>query len=256
MKRIVALGLLFASLCVAAPVSSASPVDAIGVDEHVGARIPLDLRLADSRGRAVRLRDYFGDQPVLLILAYSRCTMLCNLVLRGVARAVRNMDGVAGRDFRIVTVSLDPEESAARAAEHEGRLLAAIDATDPEAWSFLTGSDESIHALAASLGFKYAYDARTKQWAHPSVVFAVGPDGRIRRYLYGIEFSAGEVTEALTGTGTAPGPSGILRCFRFDAVSRRYGRAVALTMQLGALTVLAALIALLVTLHRRGRSRA
>jgi protein SCO1 len=234
-----------------------SPVDAVGVEEHVGTRIPLDLTLRDTRGKTVRLRDYFdGEQPVLLVLAYSRCTTLCNLVLRGVARSVRGMDAVAGRDFRIVTVSIDPQETAARAAEHEGHLLAAIDATDPRAWSFLTGREESIRALAASLGFKYTYDARTRQWAHPSVVFALAPDGRVRRYLYGFEFPAAEMTDALTKGGAGPTPGGILRCFRFDAASRRYGRAVALTLQIGAFTVLAGVVLLIVTSQRRGRRRA
>jgi protein SCO1/2 len=225
---------------------------AIGLDEHVGAQLPLDLPFTTPEGKHVHLRDVFdGKHPVVLVLAYARCEMLCSVVLHGVGEAIKDTHLVAGRDYRPVIVSLDPSETPGEAGRRRGNL--GYPAT------YLVGDDAAIHALANTLGFHYAWDERTKQYAHPVVIFVLTPDGHIAEYLRGVNFPAldGPLARAARGETTRSTASDLISCFHFDPSLRHYGPAIQLFLRLGAATILASVIALvtaLVSWERRRRA--
>jgi protein SCO1/2 len=250
-----------------------------GLDERPGAQLPLDLGFTDSTGRAVRLGDYFGDgKPVLLLLTYTRCAMLCSLVLRGTGKALAGLDQPPGRDFRVVNVSIDPRDTPHEAARKQAVMLEQIGlAGQPERWPFLVGEEAAIRALADSVGFRYAWDARTEQYAHPTVIFAIDPRGRVARYLYGFEFPPRVILEALAraragivdpAAASADARAGarpdqrpgigeaILDCFRFETSLRLFGAPVQRVFQGGALVILGVLIMAVALLFRRERRHA
>jgi protein SCO1/2 len=234
----------------------------VGVDERLGERVPLDLVFTDSRGEPARLGQFFGgERPVLLILAYNRCAMLCSLVLRGAADAVSQLDMKPGQDFRVITVSIDPGETAQQAFRQQELMLERIGLPGQiEAWPFLVGQEPAIAALARSLGFRYAWDERTRQYAHPAVIFAITPEGRISRYLHGVVFArdelAGALRDAAAGRVHSAGEGGgLLSCFRFSAALGKYGPAIQLMFQIGALMILLAVVSGLLFLIRRQAGR-
>lgn len=237
------------------------PVQGIGVDQRVGARVPLDLQFVDTSKQRVRLGDYFGDgKPVLLVMAYNRCPMLCSLVLDGVAEVLGKVDGEPGVDYRVITISIDPSETPDEAARKQAVFLERLDHAGERArWPFLVGQEQNIRALADSLGFRYAWDARTRQYAHPAVVFVLGPDGMISRYLQGVRLDAAVVESALRDAGHGrTGESligSILSCFRFESAMQKYGRAIEIMFRVGALLIFAVVVAVLLLLFRRERRK-
>lgn len=259
------LGAALAAVALAAPASPAHAVNpavqAVDVDEHLGARLPLELAFTDENGHRVRLADQFADgKPVVLVLAYFRCPMLCDLVLHGVVDAVVRQGLVLGRDFRALTVSIDPKDTPAAAALKQHGMLQALNAPDAgAAWPFLVGDVASVHRLAGALGFEYAYDPKSDQYAHPAVAFVLTPDGHISRYLYGVKFRPLDVRLAVDEA--AHGKVGgivdrvLLTCFRYDPATRRYGWAVRGVLQGGATLTLLAFGLGMFLIVRRGRRR-
>jgi len=220
----------------------------IDVIEHLGETIPLDLQFLNSRGDAVRLRDYFGrGKPVILSLHYTNCPMLCSLVLNGLSRAVNDLAYVPGEDFAMISVSFDPREtpqlSAAVQERYQGQLKAS---TPPEAWLFLTGPESHSKALAEALGFKYYFIEKTGEFAHPAVIFVLTQDGRISRYVYGINFKERDLRLALLEA--SEGKIGntvdrlILYCFHYDPDAKGYVVLAGNIMKLGGAASLLLLI--------------
>lgn len=233
----------------------------VGLDEHVGDKVPRDVVLTSSTGERVELGSLFdGHRPVVLVLAYARCTMLCSVVLRGIADAVRTSPAVLGHDYLPVIVSLDPYETPDEAARRQNTLLVDIARTgDRTSWPYLVGDAGEVSRLAAALGFRYAWDADTKQYAHPAVVFVLTPDGTIAEYLRGISFDglAAAVARAARGELSPSHAQELLSCFRFDPSLRRYGAKIALLYKLSAGVVLASLAGMIVALvvwERRRRA--
>jgi len=236
-------------------------LESIEITEKIGEPIPLDLPFTDSTGKERRLGQFFHpDKPVILILAYYRCPMLCNLVISGTVNALKGTGLKLGRDFVALTVSIDPSETPQLAAERKaGHLQALGEPTTDPSWAFTTGADVQVHALAKSVGFGYSYDEDTKQYAHPAVIFVLTPAGKISRYLYGIEYSPRDLKLALVEA--ADGKVGtsldrvLLSCFKYDPALRRYGFYVWGILKGGALVVFAMLSALLAVLWRRELKR-
>ncbi|HEY1556219.1 MAG TPA: SCO family protein [Kofleriaceae bacterium] len=228
---------------------------AVGLDEHVGARVPMQLSFTDSTGRRVALGDYFdGHRPVVLVMAYARCQMLCSLVLRGVAEAIAHGRGEPGVDYLPIVVSLDPRETTSTALHYQDKLLAQIGHPGDRArWPYVVGDQPDIAALADALGFRYAWDSETQQYAHPAVVFVIGPDGRIAEYVRGVTFDdlPDAVDRARAGALTPSAARDILSCFHFDPATRRYGHQMMLFLRLGAATVVLGLVLVVFVARRR-----
>jgi protein SCO1/2 len=219
----------------------------VGFDQRLGASVPPELRFRDDAGREVTLRDYFGTRPVVLSLNYYACPMLCTVTLNGLASALNVLSSFdAGREFEVLTVSFDPSEGPELAAGKKAAYLSRYKRPTAEAgWHFLTGDADSIDALTKAVGFRYTWDEETKQFAHPAGVVVLTPEGRISRYLFGIEYAPKDLKLALMeSTARRIGSlvdQAILYCYRYDPMTGRYSASIIGLMRLGALATLLAL---------------
>jgi protein SCO1/2 len=229
-----------------APVEDTRPplLRQVGIDQRLNHQLPLDLVFRNETGQQVPLRAYFGRRPVILTLVYYECPMLCNQVLNGLVSALRVLKFDAGREFDIVTVSFNPRETPALAAEKKQNYLARYKRpTAAAGWHFLTGEPEAIDALTRAVGFRYAYDPATKQFAHASAILVLTPDGRIARYFYGIEYAPKDLrlglVEASQGKVGNLVDQVLLYCFHYDPATGKYGAIAMNIMRIAAvLTVL------------------
>jgi protein SCO1 len=228
------------------PAGYTSPeLQRLNVIEHIGQSIPLDVRLVDDLGQNRIVGDYFNKgKPVIIVMAYYNCPMLCTLVLNGLGDALRTMSLQAPRDFTILTVSIDPRETPPLAAAKKKNYIANVGRNGLEDgwWFFVTEESES-QRLADALGFKYFWDEPNKQFAHPAVVMVLTPEAKISRYLYGIEFKAHDVKMSLLEA--AAGKVGttldriILYCYHYDPDKKGYTVLAGNIMKLGgAVTVI------------------
>jgi protein SCO1/2 len=225
----------------------AAPKRLEGVDvvEHLDSPVALDLVFNDEDGNPISLREIAdGSVPIIFTLNYSNCPMLCGLQLPGLAKSLKQLEWTAGKQFQIITVSLDPTEKPARARESKQKYLGLYGRPEAAAgWHFLTGSKRNIEALAESLGIEFGYNEKRDEYVHPAVLTLVTPDGRIGRYLYGIEYhpktlrlSLADVSEGKVGSTV---DRLILYCFHYDETEGRYGPVALNIMRLGgALAVL------------------
>ncbi len=226
----------------------------VEVTEHLGTAVPHGLAFKDENGKSVTLGQYFdGKHPVILTFNYSNCPMLCSLMLNGLLRGLKELSYTPGNEFRIVTVSIDHRETPEHALKTKRRYMAEYARPGAEqGWSFLTGNEEAVRAYARALGFGFAYNESRKEYAHPSAMAVVSPDGRIMRYLYGIEYPPSKLKlsllEATQGKIGNPFDRLILYCFHYDATEGRYAPVAANIMRVGAgiaLLVLASFLTLL-----------
>jgi protein SCO1/2 len=231
--------------------SNPPELQGIDVEEHLGSRIPLDLTFTNDQGKVESLDRYFNQgRPVILILAYYECPMLCTLVLNGMAFGINQLEWAAGNQYQLLTVSINPAETSELAVSKKANLLRTIDKKDIEnGWRFFTGNETQIKALAEAIGFKYYYDEKQKQFAHPAVATILTSDGTISRYLYGVEFKKQDLRLALLEASEGKIGSTldriILYCFHYDPNARGYVPFATNIMKLGGATTLAALGTLL-----------
>ena len=248
------------------PPSGAAPVvlDEVRIEEKLGNPVPLDVTLQDGAGRPYVLRQAFdGKHPVVLALVYYDCPMLCGLILSGLAKAMRENGLELGRDYQAVTVSFDPDEKPIQGAERRRGYLQSMGRTDggPD-WPFLVGPAEASRRIADAAGFYYKRDPVTGEWAHLAAIFVLTPDGKVSRYLYGIDYPPKDLRLALVEA--ADGKVGtsfdrfLLTCYRYDPASRKYEPyALGIVRAGGALALLGlgGLIVTLVWRERRVRAR-
>jgi protein SCO1/2 len=245
------------------PGMSASAVPAalreIGFDQHIGRRLPLDVPVRDEDGRASSLAQYFGARPVVLVFAYYSCPMLCTQVVNGVATAVGVLSLEPGRDFDVVVLSFDPHDTPAAAAAKKAVYLERERRPGANAGAhFLTADPPSIDRLTKAAGFRYVWDAQTNQFAHPTGVIVVTPDGRLARYLFGIDYGPRDLrlalVEASAGRVGSAVDSLLLYCYHYDPMTGRYGLIVMRVLRVGGVAtvlVLGAFIAAMIRLERR-----
>ncbi len=247
------------------PASAIPPaLRGIGFDQRLNERVPLDAVFTDETGQSVRLGDYFGQRPVVMVFAYYECPMLCTMALNGLGSALNVLSLEPGRDFEIVTISFDPKDTPAAASAKKARYIERYKHDGAAAaWHFLTGDQASIERVTAAAGFRYAWDEDTKQFAHPTGVIVLTPDGRFARYLFGIEYGPRDlryaIVEASDGKVGSPVDSLLLYCFHYDPMTGRYGLVIMRAMRLaGAATViaLATFIGIMVRREKRQNRRA
>lgn len=227
----------------------------IGFDQKLGDRIPLDTAFRDETGKPVRLADYFGGKPVVMNLVYFDCPMLCIVTLSGMASALKELSWDAGNEFEVVTISFDPKEGPEQAAAKKKQFMERYKRPAAEkGWHFLTGDLSAIHRLTKAVGFRYVWDQASQQFAHPAGTIVLTPDGRIARYLFGVEYAPRDLRLALVeaggGTIGTPIDAVFLACYRYDPTTGRYSAAIMRILRFfGVLTVLA--IAAFVFFHLR-----
>lgn len=263
-RLVIALVVLLGLAAAPAAAQPARPpvLQGIGLEEHLGARIPLDLPFSEAAGRRVRLGEFFGDgKPVVMVLAYVRCKMLCSLVLQTTTAAVRAMPLTPGRDYRLITVSIDPDEESAAAAVRRAELVARLGRPGAaDRWTYLVGAEHPIRALADALGFHYRWDPRTEQFAHPAVITVLTPDGTIARYFQGIDVAPAELAGALKSAAAGQVAQQslaetVLSCFRFDPAARAHRAQIDRYLQIGGAVIAALLGGSLLGLYRWERRR-
>ncbi len=245
-RTLISLPLLAMALA-AIPAGRADPPAAlrdVGFDQRLNEQVPPDLVFRDETGQCVKLGDYFGSRPVILVLVYYRCPMLCNEVLNGLVRALLDMPLDVGKDFDVLTVSFDPREKPDLAAAKKKHYLERYGRPGAEAgWHFLTGEEESIQGLTRAVGFRYHFDAAHDQFAHASGLLVLTPAGKIARYYYDIRYDPGDLrlglVEASNNRIGSPVDQVLLYCFHYDPIEGRYGPTImAFVRAGGVLTVL------------------
>jgi protein SCO1/2 len=231
----------------------------VAFDQKLGESLPLDVAFRDEAGRAVRLRDYFGRRPVVLNLVYYDCPMLCTLSLNGLASALDVLSFDAGREFEIVTISFDPKETPELAAAKKKAYLERYGRRGAEGgWHFLTGDAEAISRVTQAVGFRYAWDEETGQFAHPAGILVLTPEGRISHYLFGIEYAPKDLRLALVDSGQGRIGNALdqvlLYCYQYDPHTGRFSASVMAGVRLGGVLTVLALGGFIVAMLRRERA--
>jgi protein SCO1/2 len=231
----------------------------VGIDQKLNEQVPLDLVFKDEQGREVRLGQFFKGKPVILSLVYYSCPMLCNQILNGQLGSFRQMTFNAGQEFEVVTVSFDPKETPALAAQKKATYIKAYNRPSADAgWHFLTGDEANIKRLTEAVGFRYRWDEKTKQFAHASGIMITTPEGKLARYFYGVEYlprdlRLGLVEASAHKIGT-PVDTLMLYCYHYDPATGKYGAVVMNIIRLGGvltLMLMAGMLWLLIKITRR-----
>jgi protein SCO1/2 len=228
--NILALLILTISAVVCSAITNEADVKDIGVNERLGGTIPLDLKFFDEDGNQIFLGDLLKDgKPLILSLAYFSCPKLCSLTLNGTLESINALSSLyLGRDFKLATLSFNPIEkpdiARKKALKYRGKLK--NEQSAEKKWLFLTGDEDNISKLTQAVGFKYKKDG--EEFAHPTTLIFITPDGRISRYLYGVQFEPKEMKLSLLGASDGKiGSSEVLNkvllfCYEFDPVGKRY----------------------------------
>jgi protein SCO1/2 len=242
----------------------------IKFDQKLNSQVSTNLIFRDESGKPVRLGDYLGKRPVVLILGYYRCPMLCNLVLNGATDSFRDLKWSVGKDFDVVFVSIDPTEKPelgaekkktysriyARPGSENGWHFLVADSNVPQSGGILQ-TDKSLQTLADEIGFRFAYDPALKQFAHPSGFVVLTPDGKVSHYFFGVTFSPDEVDRALRDAGDkkvgSPIREFILLCCQYSPLRGKYGNLVMDSVRAGGI---ATMVALGIFLFRSSRPKA
>jgi len=232
----------------------------VGVNEHLDGQLPLDTPFRDHTGAPVTLRSVFdGKRPVVLQFAYFTCPVVCSMITQNLAAGLKDIPWTAGKEYEVVTISIDPNESLEKTAAKRAGILNeyghGLQMQSPNGWHFLVGDQASIAAVTQAAGFEYQYDERQKQWGHPSVVFIAKPNGQLARYIYGLEFPPNDLKlglfEASEGRSISTVEKLILYCYHYDPQGGKYVVLAMHVMQIGAGGVAALLIGTLCLLWLR-----
>ncbi len=231
----------------------------VSIAQRLNEQIPPEIVFRDEDGMAVHLGDYFGKKPIVLSLVYFDCPALCTEVLNGELRTMKAVSLDLGKDFDVVTISFEPKDSPALAkakrdvyAGQYGRPGA------KENWHFLTGEQPSIDALTQAVGFHYAYDSASRQYAHAAAILVLTPRGRIARYFYGVQYPARDfrlgLVEASEGKIGTPADHALLYCYQYDPMTGKYGLIVMNVVRLAGLLTVLVLGIFMFVMFRRERN--
>jgi protein SCO1/2 len=235
----------------------------IGIEQRLGESLPLTAEFKDESGQAVQLGKFFNNgRPVILALVYYECPMLCNHVLNGLTGSLKGITFNAGKEFDVVAVSFDARENdkpglaqnkKASYMERYGRP------GTEQGWHFLTGSQASIDAITNAAGFKYKWDDKSNQFAHASAVMVVTPEGKLSRYLYGIDYAAKDLKLGLIESAEnrigGVADQLLLYCFHYDPSTGKYGFAILSVIRLFAIFTLAGMAAMGFVFWKRNKAR-
>jgi len=244
------------------PMAPSNIVQNVAIDQKLDSQVPLDLEFRDEAGSPVRLSQFVnGSKPVVLSLVYYRCPGLCTMTLNGMTKAFKPLQFSAGKEFEVVTVSIDPHETPQLAADKKAEYVKQYGRAGAEnAWHFLTGDESMIRRLADAVGFRYVYDETTNQFAHSAGIMVLTPAGRVARYFYGLEYSARDLRWALVEAsqgriGTVSDTLNLL-CYAYDPSSGKYGVPIMRAVRGGAILTMLTLGSFVYFMLRRERRAA
>jgi protein SCO1/2 len=218
---------------------------AVRFDQLLGARVPADAAFRDETGRAVTFQEYLGSTPIILVPGYYRCPMMCPLVTDGIIEALQDLRTTAGRDFQMIFYSVNPREALSEALAKKqmdlrqyGREGAA------PGWHFLTGTEEQDRRLSDAIGYHYAYDPESKEYAHATGFVILTPRGVVTHYFFGVNYSAKELRAALLAAQGeevgSPVERLFLLCFHYNPLTGKHSLEVMNLMRFFGLCTVAA----------------
>ena len=220
---------IFAALAIGA-LNAGAPIpqelEGVGVEEKLGTALDQNLEFIGENGRPVRLGQLLNQgRPVILNFAYYSCPMLCSMVLNGLTTSIRELSWTPGKEYDIVTLSIDPREMYPLAASKKQAQIVSFDRPAP-GWHFLADYNDNAKKLAEQAGFHYRWDKQREQYAHSAALVLLTPDGKVARYLYGIKFKSFDLrlalTEATEGKMRSTADHLLLYCFQYDPLARSY----------------------------------
>jgi len=231
----------------------------VGIDQKLNQQLPLDLTFHDEAGEVVKLKQYFGQKPVVLAFVYYDCPMLCTQVLNGMLESFRVLPFTLGKEYDVVTISFDPRETPqlaeAKKKKYVGFLPSKMQADANAGWHFLTGDPDNIKQITDAVGFKYHYDESTKQFAHASGIMVATPQGKLSRYYYGISYSARDLRLGLVESAEnkigGPAEALLLYCYHYDPATGKYGAAVMNIVRAGGVLTILAILGMYIMFRRR-----
>ena len=241
--------------------ASAPDFSGIAYEQRPGAQIPIQDIFRDDTGRIVRLDDLFEGRPLVLALGYFHCPNLCSIVRADLFEALRESGMMAGRDYALVALSIDPSETRADAAAAKAEDLQRYPTPGAaQNWHFLTGTFDVVQAVANAVGFHERFDPELKQFAHPvGIVFAT-PTGAVSSYLLGVGYRAADVrlgvARAASGSIAAAALPVLLLCYDYNPVTGRYTLAIMKLLRLAAAITVATMAGVLFLAFRRDKGRA
>jgi protein SCO1/2 len=248
-----------------APLPNTTPAELEGVDivEHLSAPLPRDAVFRDADGATVRLGDLFdGKRPTVFVFAYHTCPMLCSLVLDATVKALNDVAWTVGEQFDVVSLSIDPKDTPETATKKRAQVVGNYPRAKgrTRGWHFLVGDETNIRKVTEAVGFKYNYDARQKQYAHPAAIYLLSPEGHIARYLYGIQYEPSDVRlgllEASEGRSVSTTERILLFCYHYDPQGKHYAIVAMNVMRLGGAVTVVLLGGFLAIFWARERRRA
>ncbi len=232
----------------------------VGIEQKIGASLPLDLEFYDETGTPVKLGSYFGDKPVILSLVYYDCPMLCTEVLNGLNRSLAPLNFTIGDEFEVLSVSFDPRETPQLAGQKKAVYTQRYNRPGAkEGWHFLTGEAPAIDALTGTVGFNYVYDEDEGQFVHGSAIMIVSPKGTVSHYFFGIEYPSEDIRLALIESSEEKLGNVfdqiMLYCFNYDPEQGRYGVVIMNSMRVAGVITLLAMGSFMFIMFKRDRRR-
>lgn len=236
---------------------------AVGIEQKLGATLPLDTELRDENGNTVKLGDYFNaGRPTIVTFVYFDCPMLCNQVLNGLTGSLKGMSFDAGKEFDVVAISFDARENEnpTLAKNKKANYMERYNRPGTEkGWHFLTGTQASIDAVTSAAGFGYKWDEKSNQFAHAAAVMIASPEGKLTRYFYGIDYSPKDlkfgIMESAENKVGNPAEQLLLYCYHYDPATGKYGLAILNVIRLGGVATLIGLGAMGFVFWRRNKRR-
>jgi protein SCO1 len=234
----------------------------VGIEQKLNEQIPLDTEFKDENGKAVKIGEYFGKRPVVLALVYYECPMLCSEVLNGLTGSLKSLNFNAGKDFDVVAISFDARENEKPdlAKNKKASYLQRYGREGTEnGWHFLTGSQDSIDKITQAVGFGYKWDEQTGQFAHAGAIMILTTEGKISKYLYGIDYAPRDVKLAIMESSEnkigSPVDQLMLYCFHYNPATGKYGLAILNVIRLTAVLTLLGMGAMFFVFWRRNKNK-
>jgi protein SCO1/2 len=230
----------------------------VSIDQRMGAKLPMDLMFRDETGQVVRLGSLFRGKPVILNFMYYRCPMLCSMVMEGEASALTELKFDIGKEFDVLTVSMDPRDMPEAAAQKKEKYIKRYGRFGASGgWHFLTGHETAIRKLADAVGFHYAYDPKIDQFAHATALMVLTPDGHVSRYLFGFEYKPRDLKLALMEASASRIGSVtdqlLLLCYHYEPGTGKYSRNAMNFMRAGGIATMVSLAGFIFVMVRRDR---
>src|ERR1051325_11257151 len=227
--------------------------------QRLDQQLSLELAFQDEEGKVVKLRDYFRQKPVILVLGYYECPMLCTIAYNGLIETLHEMKWSIGKEFDVLCVSINPRENFTLAAAKKRAYLKRYGRPGAaQGWHFLTGTEPAIKQLADEIGFRYAYDPISKQYAHPCGFVVATPQGKVARYFFGVSHSPKELYGSLREGSVSKIGSPIQQlfflCFHYNPIKGQYGALIMSVMRLSGVGTVFLLAWMIVAMVRKEKT--